>query len=844
MASESGKMIVRHHLIKIFNELEDKHFLYIHAPAGYGKTSAVRQWLDSTPYTNAVISINEYNNDIAHLCESLCNALIYCQPKNTLLSEIISHSGFNTAPGEFVLRAIGALTGRKRTVLVIDDLHIINDKKTLKFLAALLHSFPPNFQIVLISRKDIPSEISSFWLKGDLVRITSEQFLFSGDEIQSLYKQHGQNITPAQAEGIVRSTQGWAIGINALLLSGGIPSQEIIDSPSKSESIAALEEFIKTYLWDTWDETEKEFMLATAYTEVLIPPLCNTLAGVKDSEKIMDQLIRSGAFISKTKDGMYHYHHLFKNFIRHIIDEERGEEYVKSLINKEGEWYLTQQNCYAAVDCFIRCGNDEGIANSLDKLIIVTGNYTSIEHSLPFLNHPQLLSASEKYPQLLYLIVWAAYIEGRADEALALLDRYYAWQPEIEKLYPEHANKIHALRFIDYRISLKQWSNEMAAKLEISSPKPIKGNATLNMPFAHRSTYDYSELALGDTEADTIALHKLTYWVTGENSDVLYKCQIAELLLEQGFSEKAYSYAHSAVAEINNFTTPAIKWCAMATLVSTEDALGHEHEAKVLIKHISDMIEKDRAYHLNSNYNAFLTRRRIVSGGMESEEAAKTWVSEYELTVDDPITLYGLYTSFTTCRAYIALGNYSSAIILLKKILELVKEYNRPLDIIEAQILLSIALRKKKHSLQDDAMRYLEDAASTAYPYRYTQIFINEAANIAGMMQQLLKRAEQKASANAALPVSFIRMLVLKMPKSKFPVTEGRHGTVKLKYTDKQKAVMKQLCEGKSFREISGALGITLPTLKSHISLIYQKLDVVKKEEAVERILELHLIDT
>jgi LuxR family maltose regulon positive regulatory protein len=144
-------------------------------------------------------------------------------------------------------------------------------------------------------------------------------------------------------------------------------------------------------------------------------------------------------------------------------------------------------------------------------------------------------------------------------------------------------------------------------------------------------------------------------------------------------------------------------------------------------------------------------------------------------------------------------------------------------------------------------MRYLEDAVSTAYPYRYTQIFINESAHIAGMMQQLQKRAEQKKGDLSAKQtpdfISFVRMLVLKMPKTKNPVTPDKNDTVKLKYTDKQKAVMKLLCEGKSFREISKTLGIALPTLKSHISLIYQKLDVVKKEDAVARILKMRLLD-
>jgi LuxR family maltose regulon positive regulatory protein len=391
---------------------------------------------------------------------------------------------------------------------------------------------------------------------------------------------------------------------------------------------------------------------------------------------------------------------------------------------------------------------------------------------------------------------------------------------------------------MDYRISFKQLVSELAAISDTVRSKLIRNNITMNMPFRHRSNSDYSELALGDTETDTNTFCKLTSWMGGEDSEVLNKCLIAELLLEQGELEKAYSYAHSAVAGINNLTTPAAKWCAMATLVYADDALGHEHEAKITIKHISIMIEKDRAYHLNSNYNAFLARRSIASGDLE---AARTWVSKYDQTVDDSIHLYGLYTAFTICRVYIALGNYGSAVILLTKILELAKAYHRILDIIEAQILLSIAMRKKKHSFLEEALRFLEEAVKTAYPYRFIQIFLNEAADIAGMMQRLVKRAEQKKE--DASFISFMRMLVLKMPKDKYQESDGKNGTVKLKYTEKQKAVMKLLCDGKSFREISKALGITLPTLKSHISLIYQKLDVVKKEDAVARILKLQLFN-
>jgi LuxR family maltose regulon positive regulatory protein len=833
MESENKHIIIRRKLINIFNELENKRIIYICAPAGYGKTIAVKQWLNSNGLTNAFVSLNEYNNNLSQFCENICCALMPCQPKNTALSEIVSHVKFGAAPGEFVMKAVSALSNRKRTVLVIDDLHIIDDKRILSILPSLLMSFPDNFQIVLISRKYLPAEYSAMWLKGDLARINTEQLLFNSEEIMFLYKKHGHNITEHEADEIIRSTQGWAIGINALLLSGGNPSSEILDS---------LDEFIKSYLWENWDEASREFMLATSQARELNPSLCNRLADVQDSEKILNQLMKSGVFIYQTNDGIYHYHHLFRGFLKKMVNEERDEEYLKSLINKEGEWNFSQQNWYATADCFIRCGNLKGIADCFDKIILVS-TYIAIEHYLPIVKHPQYLAASDKYPYLLYLIIWSALIEGRADDAAMLLDSYYERQPEIENLYPMHAYKISHMRIIDYRISLKQFTDEAADSPDFISLRRIRGTITMNMPFVHRSICDFSELALGENlEADAAAL---SGWLVGEEDGILFKCLAAEIFMEQGNLEKAQYYAHEANAEINNLTLSELKWCAMATLVCILDALGQNYEAETHIKNIFAMIEKDRAYHLSGNFNAFLTRRKLAAGDFE---AAKIWLSEHEAAPDEPITLFGLYILFTTCRAYIALDNYSSAIILLTKILELAKVYNRPMDIIEARLLLAITMRKKKHGFQDDAIHHLETAVSAAYSYRYTQIFINEAANISGLMQRLLKKAEQKT--DDAGFVSFIRMLVLKMPKAEPAGNENGQeissdnfqGKVKLKYTDKQKAVMKLLCEGKSFREISKTLGIALPTLKSHINLIYQKLDVVRKEDAVMRILALHLL--
>jgi LuxR family maltose regulon positive regulatory protein len=621
MLFRDKNMITRHRLMQAFDELGSANFLYVSAPAGYGKTVAVRQWLDKNKSANMFVSLDEYDNELPRFCEKFCRALHFCQPQNSSLAEIVLHAGFGAAPGEFARKAIAALSNRKRTILVIDDLHIINDKNVLHILLLLLKQLPDKFQIILISRLDLPKEFSTLWLKGQLERITAEQLLFTKEAIMSLYKKRKSEITSQQAEDIVRFTQGWAIGINALLLSGGVPRGEVFEH---------LDNFIQSNVWEHWDEASRNFMLATAQARELHPSLCNLLAEVGDSEKILDQFLKEGAFIWRSNDGVYHYHHLFQDFLRRKLDE-RGEEFAKLLLEKEGEWYLEQQDFFSAVDCFIRCRNHAGIAKCWDFLEVDSRNNFLIDGIVSIVKLEEIRAAADTYPHLFLMMAWAAYLEGRAEDAVLFWDNYYARYPEIVARNPELAHNIFYMRFIDFRIELRQLLGDAAALTIAPDIKGMQGSTTLNLPLIHRSMCDFSELSINDTEANVAMMSATVGWLLGEECALLAESLCAGLLLDQGRLEKAHTHALLANAEIKKQFTPESKFCALAVLVFILDALGDSREAEHIIKRISSMIEQDRAYYLNRNFNALITRRKLNSG---NTKAAEVWLLEFPAEPD------------------------------------------------------------------------------------------------------------------------------------------------------------------------------------------------------------------
>jgi len=110
----SNIMLERRKVAHAFNEFINHRVIAVCTPAGYGKTIAVTQWLSKDTRAKAIISLDEYDNNALGFCERFCAAIRACQPQNQTLNALISHDSFQTAPNEFTLRAVAALSGRKK----------------------------------------------------------------------------------------------------------------------------------------------------------------------------------------------------------------------------------------------------------------------------------------------------------------------------------------------------------------------------------------------------------------------------------------------------------------------------------------------------------------------------------------------------------------------------------------------------------------------------------------------------------------------------------------------------------------------------------------------------------
>ncbi|MCL2500809.1 MAG: LuxR C-terminal-related transcriptional regulator [Defluviitaleaceae bacterium] len=836
----SNQQVPRTALMERIDGFAGKRFIYIHAPAGFGKTVASLLWLEHreslADITKTQINLDTYDDKTAEFCKRFILALSHLQPGNAALRELAARPVFDSAPIEFVLHAVGILTATNvQHILVLDDLHVIKNEEILNLLPVLLKRLNERFIVLLLSRTEPPDSFSEMIAKDEMAIIDAEYLQFSGDEIKSLFEKNKKRITNRQAEEILDSTGGWAIGIRSLLLS---------DDEAYPTKLTGryLENFLKTHVWEKWDAKVKDFMMLVSVVEELTPGLCDKLISGDKSLKnvsgaqMLSDLIRENAFLRAVGDDVYKFHDLFRDFLLNIL-EQKGRLLIQ--YNKAGKYFYDNKDYFRAVQYYLRAKNDDGAALSIYHMYDHNSPYAAVEETLKTVRLTLNDRIIDKHPFLIEVQAWSAFVEGHADEFEYHLDKYYRLLPKIILQTPRSFITSMLLRCTDYRVEFKKVVKMLRLVPFKGIVKAFTPSITQGIPYFHRSCRDFSDIS-NDMEGIIALADKSIGIVIGEEYPVIKECIFAGICYEKGMITEAREHAMAAYGNIRQNHSPEIRLCAMSILTAALFADGQTEASEKMFGNIEQMIIREGAFHLNMNLRALQYFTKLING---DKTAAKEWLSLYGKDTQDYLPLYKIPQHYTTARAFIVSGDNDAAILFLMKILRFAERYHRPLDIIETNILLAVAYRQKGRSSLGIASEHLEKAVTVAYRYKYTQQFTVEGSELTAMLHKMQKRAQQ-GFYSERIPADFIKILYINAvtgSKRTKGLTGGRTPE-NLSFTSKQREVMRLMCEGNNRNEIGAKMGIKPYGIKSHISLIYGKLNVVNSIEAVMKIKELGIL--
>ena len=198
-----------------------------------------------------------------------------------------------------------------------------------------------------------------------------------------------------------------------------------------------------------------------------------------------------------------------------------------------------------------------------------------------------------------------------------------------------------------------------------------------------------------------------------------------------------------------------------------------------------------------------------------------------------------IYLHFTTARAYIVLGQFKKAQLLCERIKALSCDFGRLLDSIEATVLLIIILWMT--GKKQEAVLLLQSALIEAEPYYFVRVFADEGKAILPIIRRLMKRISvESISAPGHHYMHEIYQAAYNLSKKHKGIA---FGSKPIKLSKQQKYILELLAKGFKNTEIVQITGLSINTIRSHTKMVYQKLEVSTKYDAVLRARELELIE-
>ena len=386
-----------------------KRVVSVVAPPGYGKTTALCQWAAHDSRRFAWVSLDRRDNDPVVLLTYLAEALDAGTPVFRAL-----------AAGDSVWRSGLALLGkalatREPFVLVLDDVHELENHDCLDALGAVLAHIPEGSQVVLSGRSEAHVGLPKLRAGGRLVEVGPVALALSDSEARALLAAAGVDLTEAEATALNARAEGWAAGLYLAALSFGA------DGVSLS-SFGGDDRFVTDYLraeeLTRLGPAELEFLLRSAVLEHMSASLCDAVLEREGSAAMLERLESENMFVVALdhQRRWFRYHHLFREMLRAEL-ERHEPELVLPLNRRAAAWCKANGRLEDAIEYAGAAGDVDELASLVAACALPyyrAGRITTVERWLALFDDERRL---RDHPPVAVYGAWIHALRGRADDA-------------------------------------------------------------------------------------------------------------------------------------------------------------------------------------------------------------------------------------------------------------------------------------------------------------------------------------------------------------------------------------------------------------------------------------------
>lgn len=399
--------------------------LLVCAPAGYGKTTLLRQWITrDASRPSAWVQLAPEDDGLFAFWIAIVSGIAGARPQ-------IGKRSLGALAGPFVdvhSAVLAPLIDDLRSDdgagldLVLDDLHLITDRAAHETLGWLVENAPANLRIAIATRHAPGLPLGRLRARGDLAELRGADLRFDTPEVRGFLNDRlGLDLGDAELDALEERAEGWPAGLYLAALS-------LRGAPDREDGVAAfagddelIVDFLAPELLRGLDAETRSFLLRTSILESFCAPLCDAVAqcGVPSAD-VLGELQRTNLFLVALdrRRRWFRYERLFADLLRAEL-EAAEPALVAELHRRAARWHDGAGNVRAAIAHDLQAGDREHAA------LRIARSWASLYNSRDW---PQVAAWMTQLPEdelahvpgFIVAKAWIAGVLGMGDEVQRL----------------------------------------------------------------------------------------------------------------------------------------------------------------------------------------------------------------------------------------------------------------------------------------------------------------------------------------------------------------------------------------------------------------------------------------
>jgi LuxR family transcriptional regulator, maltose regulon positive regulatory protein len=866
-------MLHRKHLADRLTLGRDCRLITVTGPAACGKTSLLCQWIKGENVPVAWYSLDEADNDLDTFFQYLLTALSTACDISMSPLRFLAEGRNREALRDIVSHLIGEMAEIKKDLfLVLDDYHLITCPEIHDTLSLIITHMPSTLHMIVLSRREIPFSPSRLKIRNELLDISSDDMKWSSRETDRFFREVlGIGLTPGQSEELTRHMEGWVGGLQlfALSLKGKRTMTGLTALLGKASKEAA--DYLLTEVVNAQPEETRTFLLKTALLDRFNSEVCKVVTGMKDAPVILDRVLQNNLFLSPLDEEAtwFRYHYLLSKALRRQAHLE-SEEMCRHVLRTAASWYGANGYLEDAFRHAFASGDIDYAADLLEDYLGVLYDRDEIAAfrrwllKVPpevFIRHPLLRLLDCRFRietvQLSNIAATLANIEDRHGEtmlryegpkrqlcdALLLLFKYilpHWYDPEnvdVDKL-KEALNRVSLQNrtlsgigmLIPFRHFYRGEMKEARESLTSTAKIIFTSGRRLDRAIWFRVVAMVERFQGLLTQSEATLNEALPYVrsngvESGGSLEFMINLPLAWILYLRNEIDAAMARATAALkaVEQTRFLYELVDGNYLMALIHL--ARNEKDKAGQRVQRMRWAANAAGTPELLGLTDAYSTQAALRGDDLPS---VTKWVLWNPFSRDESFSFRFAVKGLIQCEAVLRAGHYQDALSMVNILRDRCTEHHMMEGALEAEFLAAIIA----HNLMDNQTMTaaIKRALAWAESERYVRPFIDRADILMPVLRDYAAcTVKAERSGYLSTIMGACRVAIGEASSSRQPKEAG------VELTTREKEILGFMARGLRDKEIADASFISLPTVKTHVRHILEKLDARTRVQAIER---------